>query len=990
MKKIILILLVLFPFLIQAQVVSGKVVDKNGLPLSGVNISGVNSKTSTISDLDGNFSLKVDKDDDVQFTMIGFETKVVNSNSSFVTVVLVESSTILSDVVVIGYGTAKKRDLTGSIVKVSGKEIVDRPNQNPIASLQGKVTGLTVVNSGKPGEEPDIRIRGTVSRYQTKPLYVIDGILNDNINFVNPNDIESMEILKDASSLAIFGVRGANGVIIITTKKAKSGKTSINYNSSLAIKKITGKPDLTNAAEFKMLYDEQRANQGAAPYPYYNLFTADTDWIDEISNDNAVMTINNISVSNGSDKNKFYASAGFTTDEGLIDYEEYKKFTFNINDELEVSNSIKVGVGLNGYDARLPQLHSFGSAISATPIVAPFNSSLGIYNQLPSDLGAAQIGNPLLDVEGKKFTQLNRETRFVGNVFAEIKLLKDLKFRAAYLADLGYNKGRGYRPVFDVYAAEVDDTTIYGGNQLTSVNQYKNDYQKTQQDLLLTYTKSFDKHNLTLLGGYTRYTVGFESVSGTVSATADNPIPNDPRWWYLNNSFGVASTRLSNSDQWETRNVSYLGRALYNYDGKYVLNASFRRDGSSSVNKFQNFWSFGAAWEITKEGFMQDQKTFDLLKIKTSFGQLGNQYSSVPYPTYPSFTTGSSAVFGSSLVPAYVLAYRNDANLKWETVSSSEVGIEMATLKNRLRVEAAYYTKTTKDLLTFVDLGSERFYTNAGEIESKGLELSAGWNDKIKDDFTYSFNANLTTLDNTVNSVYLDGFQVFDGPSILTAGAPIGAFYGYEVEGVYQSYADVLASPPSTLGSYGPGDLKYRDINGDGVITPEDRTVIGNPTPDFTYGFSANVTYKNWSLSADFQGVYGNEVWRDWGNGSTFAQFNYRTDRLDRWNGPGTSNWEPQLNDATGYNKLNSSYMIEDGSYLRLRNLQIGYNVDSKLLSKINIQSLRLFVSSQNLITWKNNSGFTPEAGGSPISFGRDNGGYPVPSITTLGLNVSF
>lgn len=990
MKKIILILLVLFPFLIQAQVVSGKVVDKNGLPLSGVNISGVNSKTSTISDLDGNFSLKVDKDDDVQFTMIGFETKVVNSNSSFVTVVLVESSTILSDVVVIGYGTAKKRDLTGSIVKVSGKEIVDRPNQNPIASLQGKVTGLTVVNSGKPGEEPDIRIRGTVSRYQTKPLYVIDGILNDNINFVNPNDIESMEILKDASSLAIFGVRGANGVIIITTKKAKSGKTSINYNSSLAIKKITGKPDLTNAAEFKMLYDEQRANQGAAPYPYYNLFTADTDWIDEISNDNAVMTINNISVSNGSDKNKFYASAGFTTDEGLIDYEEYKKFTFNINDELEVSNSIKVGVGLNGYDARLPQLHSFGSAISATPIVAPFNSSLGIYNQLPSDLGAAQIGNPLLDVEGKKFTQLNRETRFVGNVFAEIKLLKDLKFRAAYLADLGYNKGRGYRPVFDVYAAEVDDTTIYGGNQLTSVNQYKNDYQKTQQDLLLTYTKSFDKHNLTLLGGYTRYTVGFESVSGTVSATADNPIPNDPRWWYLNNSFGVASTRLSNSDQWETRNVSYLGRALYNYDGKYILNASFRRDGSSSVNKFQNFWSFGAAWEITKEGFMQDQKTFDLLKIKTSFGQLGNQYSSVPYPTYPSFTTGSSAVFGSSLVPAYVLAYRNDANLKWETVSSSEVGIEMATLKNRLRVEAAYYTKTTKDLLTFVDLGSERFYTNAGEIESKGLELSAGWNDKIKDDFTYSFNANLTTLDNTVNSVYLDGFQVFDGPSILTAGAPIGAFYGYEVEGVYQSYADVLASPPSTLGSYGPGDLKYRDINGDGAITPEDRTVIGNPTPDFTYGFSANVTYKNWSLSADFQGVYGNEVWRDWGNGSTFAQFNYRSDRLDRWNGPGTSNWEPQLNDATGYNKLNSSYMIEDGSYLRLRNLQIGYNVDSKLLSKINIQSLRLFVSSQNLITWKNNSGFTPEAGGSPISFGRDNGGYPVPSITTLGLNVSF
>jgi hypothetical protein len=292
--------------------------------------------------------------------------------------------------------------------------------------------------------------------------------------------------------------------------------------------------------------------------------------------------------------------------------------------------------------------------------------------------------------------------------------------------------------------------------------------------------------------------------------------------------------------------------------------------------------------------------------------------------------------------------------------------------------------------LTFVDLGADRFYKNAGEIENTGFEFSASWNDRVNDDFEYSISGNLTTLKNEVKSVYEEGFQVIDGPSILTAGAPIGSFYGYVVEGIYQSYNDVLGSTPSSLGDYGPGDLKYKDVNGDGKITPDDRTIIGNPTPDIMYGMSASVTYKNFTLSADLQGVYGNEVWRDWGNGATFAQFNYRTDRLDRWTGAGTSNWEPRLNDGSGYNKQNSTYMIEDGSYIRLRNVQLAYDFDAKLLNKFYIQGLKLFINAQNPVTWNHNSGFSPEAGGSPISFGRDSGGYPLPAITTLGLNVTF
>jgi len=987
--------LILLPAYMSGQVIKGKILDTKGLAIPGVLIVAANSNTNTDSDFDGNFKINAKEGEILKISMIGFETVSINATSNPMTIILNAKDSELKEVIIIGYGTAKKRDLTGSIVKVEGKIVADKPNSNPIASIQGRVAGLSVVNSGQPGAEPDVRIRGTVSRYNTKPLYVVDGIFTDNINFINPNDIESIEVLKDPSSLAIFGVRGANGVIIITSKRAKEGKITINYNTTLGVKTIVGKPSLTNATQFKTLYNEQRLNEGAGPYAYYDKFTGDTDWIDTISNDNANVITHNISISSGTDKNKFYLGAGYLEDEGLIDYEKYKKFTFNLNNELQLSDAIKIGVGFSGVDARPAQLHSFGSAINATPIVEAFNSELAIYNQLPIEIGGAQIGNPLLNVKGTKGTQLNRETRFVANVFAELKLFKGLKFRAAYYADLGYNKGRAYSPVFNIYAAETDQITIAGGSSQTSINQYSNNYQKTQQDYLFTYDKSIGDHSLSVIAGYTRYYFGYDSVNGSVSQYVNgDQIPNDKRWWYLNvYPYGDPSTSTSSSDQYEDGTVSYLARALYNYAGKYILNASFRRDGSSAFtgdNRFENFWSVGGAWEISKENFMQKQGFFDSLKLKGSYGKLGNQYTSIHYPSYPKYTTGSSAVFGESLVPAYILSYRSNPDLKWETITSYEGGIEMSTLKNRLRIEANYFNKTTDNLLTFVDLGSERFYTNAGQIENKGFEFSASWNDKINKDFEYSISGNLTTLNNKVISVYQEGFQVSDGPSILTAGAPIGSFYGYIAEGVYQSYADILASPASTIGNYAPGDLKYKDVNGDGKITTDDRTIIGNPTPDFMYGFSGSVTYKNFSLSADFQGVYGNEVWRDWGNGSTYSQFNYRTDRLERWTAAGTSNWEPRLNDGSGYNKQNSTYMIEDGSYIRLRNVQLAYNFDSKLLNKINIQGLKLFINSQNPVTWKHNSGFTPEAGGSPIAFGRDSGGYPLPIITTIGLNVTF
>jgi len=1006
-KKTILLLLValvsassLFAQNIRVQ---GVIVDKKtGETLIGSSIIQKGTTNGTTAGVNGDFTLSVPQNSVLVVSYIGYVSKEIKAiNASTLRIELEAETQALDEVVVVGYGTARKRDLTGSIVNVSGKDLAGKPNSNPVASLQGKVTGLSVVNTGKPSEDPDIRIRGTVSRNQTKPLYIVDGIFNDNISFVNPADIESMEVLKDPSSLAIFGVRGANGVIIVTTKKGAEGKVTVSVNSSLGVKNIVGTPKMTDRTGFMTLYDEQRANQGSVAYPNYGLFSGNTNWVDLISQKNALINSNSISISSGTDKNKLYVGFGYMDEQGLIKNETYNKFTVSVNDELKLNKNLKIGINVNGSKANKPQLHDFSAAINATPIVEPFNTTYGVYNKLPDAIGGPQIGNPLMFVEGNKNTQLNKEYRFLANGFLEYVFLKDFTFKVNYYADLGYNDGTTYNPLFKVYNAEETrpDYMVVNWNAKSSVEQYKNNYSKIQQDYLLTYKKQFGDHGITLLGGFTTYFENYSQTKGQVSQYAGgDPIPYDKRWWYLDvYPYGDPSSRIILTDanspsEWDRSTVSTLFRALYNYKGKYNLNASFRRDGSSEISpshRYQNFWAVGGSWYLTQEGFMQGQTLFDNLKLKASVGQLGNQYTGVHYPYYPNYIAGSSAVFGSNIVPAYELAYKNNPNLKWETVNAYEGGVEMDLLHNRLHFEANYYDKRTKDLLTMVNDGANNFYMNAGSIKSSGLEFLATWNQSVNKDLSYSISGNLTTMNNKVLSVWKDGYKYYDGNSVTEAGNPLGYFYGYQVEGVYQSYADKLASPVNTLGDYGPGDLKFKDVNGDNKINSDDRVKIGNPTPDFTYGFSGTLNYKGFDLVVDFQGVYGNEVWRSWGNGASFAVFNYRDARLGRWTGAGTSNWEPKVgNDAI--NNLPSSYMIEDGSYIRLRNVQLGYNFNHKSLSKLGISSLRFYVSGQNLVTWKHNSGFTPEAGGSATQFGVDNGGYPVPAITTAGFNITF
>lgn len=996
MKRTLLVLFCLFTVnLLYAQQsisISGKVTDATsgeGLPGTTVVVKG--TTTGTVTDVNGTYTLSAPPTATLVFSFLGFqEQEVAINNRTTINVNMAVSAKQMDEVVVIGYGTAARRDLTGSIATVKGSEVADRPAANPVSSIQGKVAGVQITNNGRPGAQPDVRIRGTNSIGEVQPLYVVDGILNDNINFVNPADIESMEVLKDPSSLAIFGVRGANGVIVVTTKKGKVGQTSVNFNSTVGFKHVGDPIKLTDATQFRALYDEQLRNQGSAPFDYTN-WQGNTDWQEEIFQ-KGMLNYNNMSITGATEKNRFYMGLGYTTEEGVIKHEKFEKITLNMSDEFTVSKAFKVGFTLNGYRSELPQNRNVGGALLAAPIAPAFNQEFGLYHTLPN-FQRAQVWNPLVDIELRKNTAINKEYRAVGSVFAEVKLLEDLSFKTTLFADYGFNQGRNYSPLITVYNPEiVNAQPIDSLVRNTSVGQYQNIFTKIQGDHLLTYQKTFGDHGLTALAGITTYYTAFEGVSLARNQSGNSPVPNNSDKWYT--TIEDASTPVDNTGYpWERANMSYLFRALYNYKGRYMLNTSFRRDGSSAFTegKWQNFAAVGGAWIASEEAFMKNQTALDYLKIKGSWGVLGNQNTAgYDYPAYALLSGANSGVFGNNVIPALEPEYIV-GNPRWEQVRSWEAGAEFATFNNRMTAEFAYYNKLTSDILVVVPgiSGTKPGLSNQGEVANKGFELSTTWNDKIGDDWSYSINGNFTTIDNEVLSLATEGYEIVQTPSRTKAGFPIGFFYGYVSDGIYQTNEEIRLSPVNTVNEVKPGDIKFKDVNGDGVISEADRTMIGNPTPDFTYGASFNIRYKGLDLGTDLMGVYGNEIYRAFGSG-TFAQFNYPEYRLDRWNGVGTSNWEPILHTGRSNNYQTSNYYIEDGSFFRIRNIQLGYSFAPEQLNALKIKALRVYVNAQNPITVKNNSGYTPEFGGSATSFGVDNGSYPVPAIYTAGFNINF
>ncbi len=940
-----------------------------------------------------------------------------------------------------------KRDLTGSIVKVDGKQVADKPNPNPISSLQGQVAGLSVVNNATPGSTPDVRIRGTISIGSVHPLYVVDGNFQDNISYLNPNDIESIEILKDPSSLAIFGVKGAAGVILVTTKSAKAGKVTVNFNTYYGVKDLVDPIQMANGDQFRSILTQEGQNRfndnGNTTLNNFVAndmaqWTGNTDWIKSITQ-TAHTSLTNISVSAASDKNRFYMGAGYNTDEGLVQGVKYDRISLSLQDQYTINKHIKVGFVLNGSRENLPwdQNGPMTNALQVAPIVPggtksfysrnPYGSltdsaNYDLYSTMPTIQNT--LSNPFLSLyQGSRQTDVR--DRIVGNIFVEVNFLKNFTFRATGYGDFGTESKNSYTPLQNQYNPDPfpgAPVVIPYGSGLTSVTQTNTDIKKYQTDFILNWKKQIGNSNISATGGFTTTYIGNFFLHGQIAQAAGaDPIPNDKRFWYITTGFGDASNTSANSisqnggyPQWENTTVSGLVRVLYNYKNKYYLNGSLRRDWTSSwlasdPNQGQTFWALGGAWEVTRESFMDNQQFFNFLKLKGSIGVLGNANTFVngaffPYPAYPGISANSSAVFGSHIINAYTTNYTASPNAQWETVNSSEIGLEFVALKNRLHFEVDYYNKLTKNLLVQLQLaGQEPQLVNNGDIRNSGFEFAAGWTQSINKDWSFSVNANLTTYKNLVESIGQPLLADPQNPSQTIEGEPIGYFVGYKVIGVYQTYADILKSPPSSVNGQpvAPGDLKYADINGDGKVNGEDVTSIGNPTPKFGYGGSVNVTWKQLELGVEVNGVYGNQIYREWATSmQQNSLYNYPSYDINAWHGPGTSNWIPIVDAQHLNNRAPSSYGIEDGSYIRIRNLQLAYNFPTTMMAKAHIQNIKVFVNVQNLKTWKHNLGFSPEYGGfenaaggaSATSFGVDVGdaSATLPRIITGGINVTF
>ncbi len=979
--------------------VTGLVYNEKGIPIPGVSVQVKNTTIGTATDSVGRFSLIVpDGNVALIFTSIGYNYKEeALNNRRDLNISLVTAAQSLEKVVVIGYGTQRKRDLTGTITSIGGDDIAKMPNTNPISSLQGKVAGLTIVNSGRAGAAPTVRIRGVNSTGNSDPLYVVDGVFQTNIDYLNPGDIESIEVLRDPSSIAIFGLQGGNGVIIVTTKRAAKGQTRVSFQSSVGIQKVVNKIKLTDAEGFKKLYDMQLQNLNAPAFDYTN-YTANTDWQDLIFQ-HARINNNTLTVANSSEKSATLFSLGYNVQEGVLKYDKYKKLIVRLNQELRITDNIKIGGDVTGFywkeDAPTTDVISY--ALRAAPIV-PVQADEDLYYSMPS-FQRAQIANPVARINQFKNNVIRDGYRAVGNIFAETKILRTFTWRSSFYADLGFDNLRGYTPLPYRYInlgekGGATDTT-FNNLARTSVTQEQVQTRKFQQDHTLTLFKKVNKQHITGLVGFTTLFIGSTRVGGSRTDTILN-IPRDPDFWYLD--IVNPNNPLSNlGNGTEEAFMSFFARVNYSYANKYLLNLSYRRDGSSKfskANRWGNFGSIGLGWVLSEEAFFKKISSIDFLKLRGAWGTVGSGMGLPPHLYLPGVTIRSSGVFGDRVYPSVTPEYVPDPNLHWEVVRGIDVGIDARLLNNRLSSEITFYDRTTKDIITNITLpgtaGNYTYKTNLGTIANKGLEVTIGWRDKVGD-FRYGISANYSYNKNKVTSIGDNiNFEILgnNGANRTATGLSIGYFYGYRQIGIYQTASDLERMP--VLPTSRVGDIAFEDVNNDGLIDSDDRVYLGTPFPPHNFGGALNVGYKGLDVLVEAQGVAGNKVYVQ-RRTATFAILNYEVNRLNAWNGPGSTNVEPILDASRGNNYLFSSYFLERGDYLRVRMLQIGYNIPQKLFQKATIKQLRVYISGQNIVTFSKTTGYTPEAPlGDPIAAGADNGLYPVPAVYSVGLNVAF
>ncbi len=1006
--NLILMLFLLYGTVLSAQnlTVRGTVYDKTtNESLIGVSVRVDGTTLGTITDFNGNYQLEnVTRGAQLIFSYVGMKpARREVSGSSTIDVYLESETKDLDEVIVVGYGTARKRDLTGSIVSISGESLKTSPDYNPVKALQGKVPGLLVTNSGAAGGSPTVRLRGVATTYaDTKPLYVVDGMFIDNIDFVNPNDITSIEVLKDPSSLAIFGVQGANGVIIVTTKRSETGRMNVSYDGYAGMQTLHNRDrvSLTNADDFTMLYNEQLKNGNPSATPWVgDLLGGGTDWQSLIFQ-NALITNHGVSVSNATDKSSSVFSLGYFKQDGVVKYNAYQRFNGRWAGDYEVAPFLKLGgnVTLSRWNSN-PATANVSNAVRALPTYQPYApvedhdpKNIGSY-YTPSPGIQKDVANPVAVMEINKGNSQSYGYRTVGNVYADFKFLKDFSFKITGYGDVGINQGSNYSPRFDVNNSTTNSSHK---SEKTSFSRSNAEYTKYQVDMILNYAKNVAEHRISAMAGYTarvQESQGFSTASDTLINASYWTIPEDMRMLSLGSPLNKR-----NGDWYEAESfISYLGRVNYNYADRYLMSVTFRADGSSKFSpskRWGYFPSVGIAWIASEEDFFASLKEkVDYLKVKSSWGMLGNDKIG-NYLYFPTINpVGQQIIVDGKTYYLPTVSNLVDENIHWEVVNGFDLGIESRLIDSRMTLELGYYTKTTNDLLAYVEpsvsVGAGFEITNAGSIRNSGLEFILGWKDKIGK-LNYNLSLNGATLHNEVLELGNQNNYIVSGTYHRTAvGHPVGAIFGYVQDGIFQTQTEIDAAPKTSWVSK-PGDISYKDITGDGRITDADRDFIGSTIPTFTYGFSVGLNYDAIDFSMDFNGLTGTHIINT-KKLPSFAQFNYYSTALNRWHGQGTSTQEPILEASRSHNYLPSTNLLESGDYFRLRAVQVGYTLPTFKTASAGIGKIRVFANAQNPLTFRKNTGFTPEIGGSILSGNVDDGGtYPLPATYTFGLTVNF
>lgn len=982
--------------------VSGTITDENKMPLLGVNVIVKNESRGTTTDFDGNYTIQnISSGDVLQFSYLGFQTQEITVNDQqTINVTLQTDSEALNEVVVIGYGTQSRKEITGAVSVVGSETIEDLNPARVEQALQGRVAGVNITStSGSPGSASTINIRGISTNGDNRPLILVDGNVIEDLSVINPNDIESINVLKDATA-GIYGVRAANGVILITTKTGSyNADLQVEFDAYTGVQQTTRRLPALNATEYAVIVNEAYAAAGQnPPYPNYRNLGEGTDYQDEVFT-TAPMSDMNLNISGGGDRSKYSFGASYFNQDGIVggSKSNYDRFTGRVNYNLEIIDNLKLnlsGIYTNSNRKTLAE-NALGSvlfnAVNMNPNIpvrdADGNFSLaeGLGNEVVNPL--AQINNAFNDTRVDKISG-------VGGL--EYTIWDKLTAKTQFQFNYSEVDGRYFSPEVFYGSGKVFNVDR---NNVTENFEIYRDY---TWDNFLTYNDSFGDHNLKWLLGMSV----FKTTGDLASLTGFELPSNEYDTARVSNAAEVVDNYQNGGDTFDTRLLSYFTRVQYDYEGKYLFSGLIRRDGSTAFgpeNKFGWFPSASVGWVISDEDFINDNGALNFLKLRGSYGIIGNDR--IPAFRYASLLNGEGAyVFDDEIIFGKASGALGNPEIKWEKQKTLDIGLDARFFNSSIDVTIDYFKKKTEDLLVIPQVsgilgvaapGSSAPFVNGGGVENEGLEFSIGYNQVVNDNFKFNVNYNLTALRNEVLYVNSESGFIPGGvfgigqepPSRMEPGKPIGYFYGLETNGIFQTQAEVDAA--ATQANAAPGDIRFVDQNGDGVIDSDDRTDIGDPIPDLTMGANIGFTFKNWDFNAYAFASLGNDIVRN------FERNQPNTNRtnafLGRWTGPGTTDSFPRVTVGATSNNQFSDFFVEDGSYLRLQNVQVGYTLDSDLIANTGVEKFRVYASVNNAFTLTEYSGYDPSASnGAPIGGGIDQGFYPVPRIYMLGINMKF